>query len=119
MNNSDSGSKDHTQQYEAEWINGSSTFWDDDGKQIEIKELFNFDQPSCPNITDGGNFSDFTCFDYMEDTVMTREVTTTEAQKEMTTVAVPMTQIAIFSGLGAAFFLVIIAVVVYKIKKGK
>ena len=118
MNNSDSGSKDHTQQYEAEWINGSSTFWNDDG-QIKIKELFNFDQPSCPNTDDGASFSSFTCFDYMEDTVMTREVTTTEAQKSTTTVAIPMTQIAIFSGLGAAFFLVIIAVVVYKIKKGK
>ena len=50
---------------------------------------------------------------------MTKEVTTTEAQKPATTVAIPTTHIAIFSGLGAAFFLVIIVVVVYKIKKGK
>ena len=50
---------------------------------------------------------------------MTKEVTTTEAQKSATTVAVPKEHIAIFSGLGAAFFLVIIAVIIYKIKKGK
>ena len=111
-------SKGHTQQYEAEWINGTSLFWID-GKQLEIKEQFNFDQPSCPNTTDSESFSSFTCFDYMEDTVMTKEETTTPVQQTASTVVVPTMHIAIFSGLGAAFFLVIIAVVIYKIKKGK
>ena len=50
---------------------------------------------------------------------MTKEVTTTKIPETASTVAVPTMHIAIFSGLGAAFFLVIIAVVIYKIKKGK
>ena len=111
-------SKGHTQQYEAEWINGTSLFWID-GKQLEIKEQFNFDQPSCPNTTDSESFSSFTCFDYTKDTVMTREVTTTPTTKPTTTVAIPTEHIAIISGLGAAVVLVLIAIVIYKIKKGK
>ena len=55
----------------------------------------------------------------MEDTVMTKAETTTTIPETASTVEIPTTHIAIFSGLGAAFFLVIIAVIVYKIKKGK
>ena len=55
----------------------------------------------------------------MTDTVMTRAVTTTEAPKTTSTVAIPTEHIAIISGLGAAVVLVLIAIVIYKIKKGK
>ena len=94
--------------YEAEKINGTS---------LNIKETFNFLQPSCPNMKDG-TFKDFTCFDYLEDTVRTKEETTTNTP--MTTPppeAIPSSHIAIMSGFGAAIFLVIIAIVIYKIRQ--
>ena len=55
----------------------------------------------------------------MEDTVMSKEETTTQPPETAATEAIPKMQIAVFSGLGAAFFLVIIAIVIYKIRKGK
>ena len=105
LNNSDS-----LKQYEAEEIDGTS---------LDIKESFNFVQPSCPNIDEDGKFEDFTCFDYLEDTVLTKQETSTTTTRASTDAAIPPMHIAIFSGLGAALFLVIIAIVIYKIRKGK
>ena len=50
---------------------------------------------------------------------MTKEETTTRATTAVPDKAIPKTQIVIFAGLGSAFFLVIIAIVIYKIRKGK
>ena len=113
-NNSENQNRD-IQQYRAEEIgrDGSSSEFE------EEFEEFNFLQPSCPNTDKDGKFASFTCFDYLEDTVMTKEETTTRATTAVPDKAIPKTQIAIFAGLGSAFFLVIIAIVIYKIRKGK
>ena len=50
---------------------------------------------------------------------MTTETATVATTTTAPTEAIPKTQIAIFSGLGAAFFVIIIAIVIYKIRKGK
>lgn len=71
---------DSLQQYEAEWINGTS---------LEITERFDFDRPSCPKMTDPAPFKDFKCFDYLEDTIMTTTRTTTTTPEPPPTVAVP------------------------------
>ena len=76
-------------QYEAEEIDGTS---------LDIKESFNFVQPSCPNIDEDGKFEGFTCFDYLEDTVRTKQETSTTTTRASTDAAIPPMHIAIFSG---------------------
>ena len=70
---------DSLQQYEAEWINGTS---------LEITEKFDFDRPSCPKT-----FSKFKCFNYLEDTIMTTTRTTTTTPEPPATVRVPPQEI--------------------------
>ena len=68
------------QQYEAEWMNGTS---------LEISEKFDFDRPGCPSTKNGQPFEDFKCFDYLEDTIMTTTKKTTTTQPPPVTVRVP------------------------------
>ena len=72
---------DSLQQYEAEWINGTS---------LEITEKFDFDRPSCPKT-----FSKFKCFNYLEDTIMTTTRTTTTTPEDPITEAVPLQEIGL------------------------
>ena len=104
------GSANSKQQYEAEEIKL-------DGTSLSITEKFNFFQPSCPNIDKDGDFEDFNCFDYLEDTVRTKEETTTNSPPTTPPEVIPPSHIAIMSGFGAAIFLVIIAIVIYKIRQ--
>ena len=70
---------DTVHKYEAEWINGTS---------LEKTEKFDFDRPSCPKT-----FSDFKCFNYLEDTIMTTTRTTTTTPEPPATVRVPPQEI--------------------------
>ena len=72
------------QQYEAEWMNGTS---------LEISEKFDFDRPGCPNTKNGQPFKDFKCFDYLKDTIMTTTRRTTTTQPPPVTVRVPPQEI--------------------------
>ena len=72
------------QQYEAEWMNGTS---------LEISEKFDFDRPGCPNTKNGQPFKDFKCFDYLEDTIMTTTRRTTTTELPPVTVRVPPQEI--------------------------
>ena len=73
-------------QYEAEWINGT---------RLGITEMFDYDRPSCPKMTDSAPFKDFKCFDYLEDTIMTTTRTTTTTPEDPITEAVPLQEIGL------------------------
>ena len=82
------GSSNSLQQYEAEWINGTS---------LNISEKFNFDRPSCPNLSSNAAFKDFKCFDYLADTIMSTTKLTTQTEPPPTTVRVPEQEIDFIS----------------------